>query len=523
MPVSFVDNSTGASTWNYTFGDTYTSTSQSPIHIYTVANNYTVQQNVTNSTGEYAISTKYINLTSDVDSNVVSWMHFNTSTTLDQQGNAWTNTGTSISNGIYKFGGGSLSFSAAGQHIGSASSPSWNIGNNPFDLEFWIYPVSTAGTSNIISRTNIAGAGTTTGWAFTDTLTGYEFWMGNIVNASMPFSIPVSQWSHISIGRNSSGYVNIYENGNFIESSYQPGNFDIADQIRIGYGSGIADDFYMDEFRMSANTPRFISAFSPPYAQYNGNLYPVYPNINANATIMNKAYPDLATTVYNITPNNIAANPAHIRTMQIQNVTNATSITVSSIYPPQFEMAEIPYINSTALATWPDMQITGISMDTINGIESYTVSRIGGGFNSIFLNRTSLVDQPFLYYNYTIASGFDQYFTNATITDGQHGVTYPVLNYYISTVPTGTWTIYSGIIANKTTTAVGSPVQFTDTSVGEPTGFTNYNWNFGDGRYIYNTKPVLLLYKFWKLYSNLYIIAYCKHICYQFNDTCMLM
>ncbi len=80
--------------------------------------------------------------------------------------------------------------------------------------------------------------------------------MGSIANASSPFAIPPGQWSHIVIARNASEYINIYENGTFVESSYQPGTFDIADSMRIGSGSGVADTFFVDEFRESIGIPR---------------------------------------------------------------------------------------------------------------------------------------------------------------------------------------------------------------------------------------------------------------------------
>lgn len=49
--IVFVDNSTGASSWSWTFGDGGTSTLMSPIHTYTASNTYTVTLNSVGTCG----------------------------------------------------------------------------------------------------------------------------------------------------------------------------------------------------------------------------------------------------------------------------------------------------------------------------------------------------------------------------------------------------------------------------------------------------------------------------------------
>jgi PGF-pre-PGF domain-containing protein len=57
LPVLFTDISTRSPTsWNWSFGDTSTSTEQNPVHIYPAAGNYTVSLTVTNSIGTDTIT-----------------------------------------------------------------------------------------------------------------------------------------------------------------------------------------------------------------------------------------------------------------------------------------------------------------------------------------------------------------------------------------------------------------------------------------------------------------------------------
>jgi PKD repeat protein len=221
--------------------------------------------------------------------------------------------------------------------------------------------------------------------------------------------------------------------------------------------------------------------FSPPYDMYQGNLTDTFVDINENATLLYKPWPSTApSAAYNGTWAN--------RTAQIMNVTNVTSITTSVIYPPMYEFAANPFPNTTGLAKYPDLQVTGISIDSTNGLVTFTVSRSGGGgISSLFDNRTSLVDIPFMYYNYSTDQSWETYFANAHMTEGINYMTYPIHDFRNTTRPVGTWTIYSDFTANRISASVGEPIAFTDLSLGEPTGWTIWNWSFGDGSWTNGT------------------------------------
>jgi PKD repeat protein len=66
LAVTFTDSSTnGPTAWSWTFGDTYTSTTQNPSHTYTAAGTYTVALTATNAIGNNPnTKTNYITATS---------------------------------------------------------------------------------------------------------------------------------------------------------------------------------------------------------------------------------------------------------------------------------------------------------------------------------------------------------------------------------------------------------------------------------------------------------------------------
>ncbi len=484
MPVTFTDTSTGyppVTTWNYTFGDTYTSTLQNPQHIYTVANNYTVTQNVTNATGSFSTSTKYVELATDDSIWLKSWMQFNNATVTDLKGNAWTATSGAVTSIDYSksgFGNSVLYVPTGDARIESASSSIWDRAGQSANMEFWINVTTIGDAGKPIIKRSSGSSGTTNGWGFYNsnaTQYGYSFWYGNAAtNHTDGIYIPTNTWTHVDLSRNTSGYWTVYKNGIYQTSKYVGnGGFDTTNPVMIGaWGAGTEHAFRMDEFRYTQGQPIFVSDYSVPYAQYNGNLYQNYVNINANATLRYKTNPtDPLQYVYNQTgPRN--------RTVQIQNITNATSIYASANYEPLYAVVSgIPVLNKTV---YSDMTLDSYSIDSVNGVISFKVSR-AAGIKALFDNRTDLVDIPMLYYNYTTDTTSNTYFTNANITDGQHNVTYPIYNFISTPIGLGMWgTPIINFTANNVNPAYGETVTFAGSVTNYPNAF---NWSFGDGTY----------------------------------------
>jgi YVTN family beta-propeller protein len=479
MPVSFTDTSTGSpATWNYTFGDTYASTLQNPTHIYTVANNYTVTQNVTNATGEYSTSIKYINLTTDDDIYLTSRLHMNgtqgSSSFIDQKGLEWTAANGAITTTSTYFGGGSSGdFTPALSQITSPSQSAFNFGTGPFTIEMWANPTSTMASSQIIARTSVAGL--TDGWGMyqtTGTLSNtWHFYMGNATSGSTSaFTIPLGSWSNVVATRDNFGNVKVYVNGTLAATATGlTGNYDTNNPVTIGsYGALNTYNGYLDEVSIS-KIQRFTGNFSPQYAQYNGNLFWSYPNINPNTTLRYKSDPSPGVTIGNQTNGGV-----RIRTMQIQNVTNATSIFGQMTYDPLHVMV----LNvTTNTSTYGDLVLSSSFIDNVQGLISFNVTRTAG-MDSLFDNRTSILNAAMLYYNYSATNSDDQAFANGQITDGQHNVTYPIFYYINTPVYYEPWVIGANFTSNVTTVTQNQHVQFNDTSSGYP---TMWSWDFGDG------------------------------------------
>jgi PKD repeat protein len=476
MPVSITDTSTGSPvSWNYSFGDTYYSNLQNPTHIYTVANNYTVTLNVTNSSGAYNIATNYTSLETDDDIYLRSWMQFENATVTDLKGNAWTAaSGATVSPTTKKFGSQSLAILTNDARITSPSSSVWDRSPAGGEMEFWINITSLGDAGKPLIKRSTGGSGTSDGWGLYNingTAYGYSWWWGNsATNHTAGFYIPMNTWTHVVLTRNSTQYWTVYKNGIY-QTSINVGGVtaDTVNAFQIGAdGGGTEFYFYLDEFRYSEGVPRFVSNFDVPFAAYNGNLYTNYTNINPNATMRYKTNPETIAYNYNQTG-------ARNRTIQIQNITNATSITVGINYDPMHLYAKPPVVNTT---DYSDSYISAYSIDSVRGTEIVTISR-DLGFQASDGTRINLFNAPMLYYNYTTEASFDSYFTYATITDGQHSATYPIYNFILTPIEYGMWgNPIVSFSANTTTPPIYQPVQFTDISGNYPTG---WSWDFGDG------------------------------------------
>jgi PKD repeat protein len=495
--VSFTDTTTDEPvSWNWSFGDGRYNNTRNPSYVYYVANNYTVMLNVTNSSGKYSNVSKYVELRTDDDAWLKSRSHFNSSPIIDEKGNAWVlSSDAAISTVQKKFGAASLAIITDEDRATSVSASTWNLSSTNWQIEFWIYPVSQGNTAkNIISRTTGTGSGTTSGWGFRNngSTTGYSFWMGNVANETPRFTLSNNVWQYVKIYRDG-GNVEIYKDGTkVVQSTYQLGSYDIAQPIVIGVQQAGADNyFYIDEFGFTQGISREVGNTTTPYAEYNGNLYQNYININENATLRYKTNPEDYAVTYNQTG-------ARYRTVQIQNLTNATMINGTTNFLVGNMIAQGVGLNNTV---YGDMVLNSYSIDNENGIVSFSVSR-SGGIKALFNNRTDLVDIPMLYYNYTTEPSVLTYFGSGFLTDGQNNVSYPITKFIGTNVSLGEWNFTSNFTANSTYGTYPLVVQFNDTGSGFP---TTWNWSFGDGNWTnttdYNSRNVTYTYNIEGLYN----------------------
>jgi PKD repeat protein len=474
--VAFTDTSTGTVTsHNWTFGDTYTSTLANPTHIYHPAGNYTVNMNVTFDDGSFGENTSYVELKTDDDIWLKSWLQFENATVVGLKGLPWTAAdGAAVSTLQKKFGAQSLAITSNDARIYTSPSANWDWGLANAEMEFWIRPVTIVADKNLISRTTgaNAGTGTATGWGLRSNAsgTGYYWWMGTTATKTPDFALTAGAWTHIKIERDGSD-VEIYKNGVILSDTSMPGNFDTANSIVIGYKAGGAENtFYVDEFRFTNGISREVGAFDAPYAAYRGNLYTNWENINVNATLRYKTDPAFPSNaiIYNQTG-------ARHRTVQIQNLTNATYISGKLNYEPGSMFAQTVVLNNTVYA---DMTLESFSIDNNNGIVNFNVSR-AGGISALFNNRTDLIDVPMLYWKYSTDTDVYSYFAQGNLIDGEHNAAYPIFNFIGTNVTLGMWgTPGINFVADDTTPAMLQTVTFTDTTTNYP---DSYEWDFGDG------------------------------------------
>ena len=472
LKVQYNDTSTGTPTsweWTWTFGDGRSSIIQNPVYSYTVANNYTVSLNVTNAYGSNTTS-HHQNLFADDDIYLMSWLHFNTTPLLDLKGNAWSLHGATVSATQSKWGGTSLYLSSNNNYASSPSSNKYDFGSGDFSIEFWLYPTTLDGEQNLVSRTTGLGAGEASGWAFNNngTVDGYSFWMGSLANASTRFSLTSDAWHHIVVTR-VSGTIEIFRDGVIVSTKSQPGNYDTGNSLVFGTSEpGTEDDFYLDEFRITAGYPRFTTNFDTPYAEYRGNLIGAYINIQPDATLRYKTdtgipnYPQ----IFNHTPRH--------RTVQIQNVVNATRINVSVFYSPDIILPTGVQLNTT---DFNDIILDYYEIDPAQGVVRFSVSK-AAGIKGIGDQRVNLVDIPMVYYGYSALPYVDTYFVYGSTTDGEHGVSYPIV-YFIDTPVYLVWITMSNFTVSNTAPLVNVDTVNFASEMNQTAN--RFYWDFGDG------------------------------------------
>ena len=490
--VSMVMAVNNYSAQNWSFGDTYSSSRKNnDTHFYSVAGNYTITNSI--SIGTTTVNaTGTFNLTSDVDTNVKSWLHMNGANggTLfpGEIGSAWTPNSVTTDTGTKKFGTASALFNANNDRLSTPSSAVFNFGTGNFTIEQWVYPTSSASNDFIISRTT-SGATKADGWGIyhstaSATSDGWVFWAGTAAAGSTgTFSIPLNTWNHVVVQR-ISGTVNVSVNGiQVAQKTGLNGDYDTANSI--AYGDPIAGagtnsaKMYLDETRIST-AARWDSRgddFSPPYAEYRGNLLSLYTDLNPNSTLRFKTDVPNPAIISNMTARN--------RTVQIQYFQNATNISAAVAYNPNHVFPSYVYVNKTM---YPDINITYVEYDYTVGLVKVNVTRPLGFYTGTFADsRASIVDIRMVYWNYTPPSeqvpGSEtdianyQYFSNGYQRNGTTGYEFPIHNFITTNVSFRDWEIFSNFTTSDR--VVGNQTIFTPSE----NNFTanRWTWDFGDG------------------------------------------
>ncbi len=490
FPVQFTDMSSPPPTmWNWSFGDGrwYNGTNasaQHPLYIYAVAGEYNVSLYASNSYGSNSTTyTRYINLTSDVDSYVASWMHFNGTPVppfYDEMGIVWTQSGSpTINTTGYKYPDGSGGFTVSKTGLYRASYATLNFGSGDFTIEFWMYPTQNPEAGSVVvARTTST---LSSGWGFANlngTESGYYFFMGSSsANATDSIYIPNNQWTKLDIER-LNGNIYIYKNGDLVVTKPgQVGVYDVlANNVQIGYSNKDVKYVYyglIDEFRINSGIARWVTNHTTPYMQYRGQIAGFIPDINQNSTLRFKVDPTPYpyAYIYNNTPHGE-------RTLQIQNVTYTDYILGSITTDPLYTYILSVHPNTS---TYNDIQLVSYEINNNTGIIQFNITR-PGGFSAPFNTRVSIIDWHEIYDNYSANESQQAvYFTYGKMINVSNGIVYPVHNFIATNLSYGPWNLTANFTANETIIHINDTVQFTDTSSEWGAYPNSWNWSFGDG------------------------------------------
>lgn len=193
--------------------------------------------------------------------NVVSLMHFD-SDFSDVTGRVWSKTSSpTISNSVFRFGGGSGFFNG-GPYIQTGTSSDFAFGTGDFTVEGWIYATSIptgyffCPFGNWVSE---AGA------CFFLKPNGVIGWHSNTTFANSPTStISTNTWYHIAYARQS-GAGRLFVNGAQVASVSDVANLTSTSGWRVGNNRTSTDFWrgYVDEMRITKGVARYTSAFTP--------------------------------------------------------------------------------------------------------------------------------------------------------------------------------------------------------------------------------------------------------------------
>jgi hypothetical protein len=172
-----------------------------------------------------------------------------------------------------KFGLSSLYMFGGYATISSLSSD-WNYNTSDFTIESWIYPTLGSGASrSILSKFTSLSSNLDFLLEIDSTNGNLKFSGGN--NAAISIlsnsAVPLNTWTHVAISR-VSGTTRMFINGT-LQSATHSGSVAINNStttLTIGQSSISTNPFsgYIDEIRITNNTGRYSSSFTP----YNGRF-----------------------------------------------------------------------------------------------------------------------------------------------------------------------------------------------------------------------------------------------------------
>lgn len=198
--------------------------------------------------------------------NVVSLMHFD-SDFSDVREKSWTGVSSpTISNSVFRFGGGSGFFNG-GPYIQTGSSSDFAFGTGDFTVEGWIYATVMPTGFFFCPFGNWAS---NAGGCFFLKPNGVIGWHSNTTVVNSPNStISTNTWYHIAYSRQS-GTGRLFVNGAQVASGSDVANITSTSGWRVGNNRTSTDFWrgYVDEMRITKGVARYDGNFTVPTGPY---------------------------------------------------------------------------------------------------------------------------------------------------------------------------------------------------------------------------------------------------------------
>jgi hypothetical protein len=192
-----------------------------------------------------------------------------------------------ISTAQSKFGGSSLYVDGTGDYLTLLDSSDWDVGNQSFTAECWIYPVASPNQPIIMGQWNNPYS-----WAlmFSNNSNRYlrfAFKVGAAYNDNISSTaVALNTWSHVALVRDTNNVFNMYLNGVSIYNTTITGTADAAASVFSVGGNAAGTNFngYIDSLRFTKGMARYTSTFTPPTTTFLTSAGDVNKQIIVNST-----------------------------------------------------------------------------------------------------------------------------------------------------------------------------------------------------------------------------------------------
>jgi hypothetical protein len=203
-------------------------------------------------------------------------MHMNSSPSVDNSSVPKTITsvgGAVLSTSQYKFGGGSVLLSASGDYLQSANNSAFNIADQLFTVECWIYVTNRPAGGTIFSY---GASGSSYQWA-AQLATGINEGALSVSglsggsNATSSIKVAANTWTNIVFQRNANN-IQGYINGQLVCQQFASSGTWLHSPsyvLQIGSIGGTSQFYgYIDELRITKGVARYTGNFTPQTSEF---------------------------------------------------------------------------------------------------------------------------------------------------------------------------------------------------------------------------------------------------------------